>query len=618
MEVSVSRRVLVLALVIAALGALSSSTSGLSSSPLNDTGLTAIAVTVTFSEQVRITSYDQSIFATQDPVGKATTFRFSGGELESGMRFSMSWSPSDAEITDVKWETTTGPTGTAGTGTSAGPLTYEQIMAQIAHYPGPDEPLYQPKADEQIWLTDLDGNADIYDNDSIKINYAPGFDKSQVTRIDAYRNGVKMRFLPAVFDVLTNDQMKTFDGNPDEHSPASSHADHAIFGCTYSFRFYAASATAPISVSPVVIKSGIRYTPQGKWIYIMCNWQLAMRNGLSDDTILPYLQGLKQLGFTGIQLGVTLFADGPNVNAIFPQYEQDFSISLDVTPTDEELHHMLGLVREAGLAAYLRIEIRRTTRSQRPNPWWTGDIQPRSWDQFFQSYASAAVHYAQIAEQEGVSVFCPMTEMDSLEQQTSHVKTLLSQIDAVFSGELAIEAAMGNYLSHDADYYEPSMDNFVQQLGHFYDWVDDHGRPVRIDTSFWGGHLETQTDQRLSFMIERMVRVWSDTFDYLRSKYPGNQISFSELGAFNFDGAAVAADQDPYEDKPGLVRDDQEVADIWAAYFAGCALLQPRTVAVWSLSLWQFMGWDARRPGTLDVIPGVPPLSTVICSMMLN
>ena len=92
-------------------------------------------------------------------------------------------------------------------------------MAQIAHYPGPDEPLYVPAEGEQIWLTDLEGHADIYDNDSIKINYAPGFDKSQITRIDVYRNGVKLRFVPALFDVLTNEQMKTFDGNPAENTP---------------------------------------------------------------------------------------------------------------------------------------------------------------------------------------------------------------------------------------------------------------------------------------------------------------------------------------------------------------------------------------------------------------
>ena len=69
-------------------------------------------------------------------------------------------------------------------------------MTEIAEYPEPDEPLYEPSPDEALWLTDLEGHADIYDNDSIRINYANWFDKSQINEIEVYRNGIKMRFLP--------------------------------------------------------------------------------------------------------------------------------------------------------------------------------------------------------------------------------------------------------------------------------------------------------------------------------------------------------------------------------------------------------------------------------------
>ena len=238
-----------------------------SESLTNRTGKTATAVTVTFSEQVRITSYDESVFPTKEPSSRSETFRFSGGQLENGARFTVSWIPSGAEITGTEWETT----GANAAGSSAGasaPLTYEQIMAQIAHYPGPDEPLYVPAEGEQIWLTDLEGHADIYDNDSIKINYAPGFDKRQITRIDAYRNGVKMRFLPALFDVLTNDQMKTFDGNPADHSPVSSHADHAIFGYQYSFCFYTATSSVVEKVLVVSVKSPVTISAPKRYAYL--------------------------------------------------------------------------------------------------------------------------------------------------------------------------------------------------------------------------------------------------------------------------------------------------------------------------------------------------------------
>jgi len=56
-KVGIARRVLVLALVVAAPAAVSNSMSAPSSTSLNVSGLTAIVVTVTFSEQVGITVY---------------------------------------------------------------------------------------------------------------------------------------------------------------------------------------------------------------------------------------------------------------------------------------------------------------------------------------------------------------------------------------------------------------------------------------------------------------------------------------------------------------------------------------------------------------------------------
>ena len=198
----------VLALVLLGIAIVVCTDLAASESLRNDSRETASGVTIQFSDSVRITSWDTATFPTCSPSsGRAESFTFSGGEVASGGQFRVSWTPSAAEIANTEWETTGASTGGTSTGASA-PLTYEQIMAQIAQYPGPDEPLYVPAEGETIWLTDLDGHADIYDNDSIKINYAPGFDKSQISRIDVFRNGVKLAFVPPLFDVLTNDQTR--------------------------------------------------------------------------------------------------------------------------------------------------------------------------------------------------------------------------------------------------------------------------------------------------------------------------------------------------------------------------------------------------------------------------
>ncbi|MCX6099885.1 MAG: hypothetical protein NTV92_00345, partial [Candidatus Bipolaricaulota bacterium] len=347
-----------------------------SESMTNRTGRTAIAVTVTFSEQVRITSYDESVFPTKEPSGRSETFRVSGGQLENGARLSISWTPSTAEITNTEWETT--GAASSGSTASSAPLTYEEIMAQIAHYPGPDEPLYVPAEGEQIWLTDLEGHADIYDNDSIKINYAPSFDKSQITKIEVYRNDIKMRFVPALFDVLTNDQMKTFDGNPAENTPASNHTDHAIFDYDYQLRFVSSNSStnglrARSSIrSPVSVRGA-----RSLWLYIPpSDWGPRMQETWGEQDMRARLAEIRGFGFTGAQISVVWFVDGQRANRIMAQYDSDPTIHPYLTTADDDaVHRMLRLVEEASLDCYLRLEIIETQRSSRSGNYGRGNIE---------------------------------------------------------------------------------------------------------------------------------------------------------------------------------------------------------------------------------------------------
>jgi len=100
----VARRVL--ALILLGLALIVCVALAASESLTNRTGRTATAVTVTFSEQVRITSYNEAVFPTKEPSSRSETFRFSGGQLEDGARFAISWAPSGADITSTEWETT--------------------------------------------------------------------------------------------------------------------------------------------------------------------------------------------------------------------------------------------------------------------------------------------------------------------------------------------------------------------------------------------------------------------------------------------------------------------------------------------------------------------------------
>jgi len=70
---------------------------------VNRSGKTATGMVITFSEAVRITSYDAAVFPNQEPSGRAMRFMFNGGTLANGGRFRVSWSPSTTDIQSYEW-----------------------------------------------------------------------------------------------------------------------------------------------------------------------------------------------------------------------------------------------------------------------------------------------------------------------------------------------------------------------------------------------------------------------------------------------------------------------------------------------------------------------------------
>jgi len=169
-----ARRVVGLALVVLLL----TGVIGLAASQtfINKTGKTVTGITIEFSRSVTITRHD-SVFPDQSPSGRSDEFTFSGRDLRNIGRFNISWMPSSAKVMDYEWIEKAQPTQATSPSSEQESTLPDPNTPPILYgndYPGPDEPLYQPQPDEQIWLTDADGHGDIYDNDSIKINYALG------------------------------------------------------------------------------------------------------------------------------------------------------------------------------------------------------------------------------------------------------------------------------------------------------------------------------------------------------------------------------------------------------------------------------------------------------------
>ena len=559
----------------------------------NDSGKTAVAVRITFASRVVIRGHGRE-FPTQDPAtGRSDVFVFSGGEVRRNRSFEVEWSPDSRRIKSIEWLSewlTTPPSVEIPQGgltredlmNLGRPPTYEEIMAAIAEYPGPEEPLYEAAPDEAIWLTDLEGHVDIYDNDSIKINYADWFDRSQITKIEVYRNGIKMRFLPDMFDVLTNEQMKTFDGNPLEHSPESEHTNHAIFG--YDFRVLVRTASGESILRETRVRSPVRFdTP---WYYAnILSWFFRARDtGYRDSDFLSFFNRLKRLGFRGVALETYYFMESLTANTIFSQHTIDPDVrEWLLTPTDAELLRVLALLEQAGLEAEIRMQVWLTDEFRRAHDP-EGDrssIRPSDIRQFFENYGDLAVHLAAVAERGGADMFVPLVEMNSLEPYETEVKQLLDRIDSVFSGRIAIAESTNHYLL-GFNCYDNTIE-FEDNVGRFWDWTDASGSPLVIGMDAWNLNLETQMDQRLSTIVEGTVGFWQRAVDHYRKNYPGSPLIFSEVGAYNYDGQALGWVGDPLT--LDVKRDDQEFADIWAGILIAAEFYELDGIEIWSTDI---------------------------------
>jgi hypothetical protein len=554
---------------------------------VNQTGAPASGVTLTFSEAVRITSYDKSIFPNQSPaLGESESFTFSGGSVPAGGTFQVSWSP-NAKLRSTKWITSGSP---AVGSTASIPTTYEEIMAQIAHYPGPDESLYVPAEGEAIWLTGLEGHADIYDNDSIKINYAPWFDKSQITKVEVYRNGIKMRFLPDKLDVLTNEQMKTFDGNPLERTPKSYHIDHAIMGYEYKVVVVTAQSSTPLLAR---VKSGFTY---GGSILAQLdrNW-FSDLGRMTPESVRDFLRTLRDDGFDGVGIEYITYLSSPTSSEPFALRQVDLSVDENWTrtATPEEFASLLAAIREVGgLSITVRGNFLIGLAYRRANGFaCNSHVNPSNPSAFFDNYAKLWLEVIPTLEKYGVEEIDPFTEADGIERwYPDRVKALYTKLSQSFSGEIGFEESVHNYTNGTSAFQRGS--SFASNAGRFWDWRDKEGRLMPVLWSTWSAPLDSQRDQRYSPMAANWLRFFTPARNYYAENYPDNPLEIGEFGSFPVDGFCLGKDYYKLKDKQW---DEQEYSDCLAGILLALTQMNLYKAALWVIPLYPWKNEDPAR-----------------------
>jgi len=394
--------------------------------------------------------------------------------------------------------------------------------------------------------------------------------------------------------------MKTFDGNPLEHSPASAHTDHAIAG--YDYKVEVDLKDGGVKILETTVESTFKWHPD---IYAQMdgNWTISL-SYLNYNDLIDFFKVLKHDGFTGVGLDLHYYMNTPHDNSPYELKTRDPQIANwgIRTQTMDELATVLKALEQVGLeAANVRGSLDISKAYQDMHGFsGNGYIEPTNPSQFFDNYTNLWLGLVPILNEYDVKLITPFVECDKLEKYSHLIKEMYTRLSEDFHGELGFDEATNNMLEgHSTINSTPirSSSDFARLVGNFnfWDWQDSQGRPMKMEYSVWNFVMETQSDQRVA-VIERMFKqLWSLPLYYYHSKWPNNPQMFGEIGARNADGYVLGPDYFYAIPQSQRELDEQERADVIYSILKASKDLGIDTVGLWTIplgDLWAGNTWD--------------------------
>ncbi|MFH1552473.1 MAG: glycoside hydrolase TIM-barrel-like domain-containing protein [Candidatus Omnitrophota bacterium] len=150
------------------------------------------------------------------------------------------------------------------------------------------------------------------------------------------------------------------------------------------------------------------------------------------------LEKLADLGTEYISIVVTQYQDTFNSTVIKPT---------ENTPSDRSITHVIKKARGLGMKIMLKphIDLLDTSRET----YWRGDIgfaNEDGWNKWFSQYQSFILHYAHLAKQLNVDIFCVGSELSFTTQKDSRWRDqIISEVRKVYPGKLIYAANWDNY-----------------------------------------------------------------------------------------------------------------------------------------------------------------------------
>jgi hypothetical protein len=215
------------------------------------------------------------------------------------------------------------------------------------------------------------------------------------------------------------------------------------------------------------------------------------------------------------------------------------------TVKDSDLIQLIDTFHSKGLKVLLRPTLE--FHYFRP---WRGVLEPTDWNLWFQSYANFITHYARIAEQTGVELYCVGNELKNAEVYPDKWKDIISKVRQIYHGPLTYSDAGFIYGNNSNVRFWSDLD--IISIGYY--------PPITGAGPYWDTGVEPMLDPPLELYIQQMEEILDGVFP-VHQQY-GKPVLVDEAGCVNYDGA----NQIPYDlDYWGKLIDNQEQADFFEA-----------------------------------------------------
>ena len=245
------------------------------------------------------------------------------------------------------------------------------------------------------------------------------------------------------------------------------------------------------------------------------------------------LREIKALGANAILVMVPWYQKDIRSNRMEPRYDgKNGNRTLEDTTLAKIISQAHGLDMKVLLMPYLRFD-------QRATKEWRGVLKPEDFKLWANHYTEFILHYARLAEKQGVEILSVGSELGSLEDKTEFWREVIARTRSQYPGKLVYSA--------NWDHYEhPTFWGDLDYIG-----ITSYHRLTEVLPP-------SSKDLR-----KNLTKIKQQTLDFVK-KFPGKKLLITEVGYPSLQGAS----KDPWNYFIDSPVDTAEQALCYSAFIA--------------------------------------------------